>query len=232
MKTIGLLGGMSWESTMPYYRLINEAVKARLGGLHSAKILLASVDFEPIQHLAHSGDWPGVQRALTPYGQQLKAGGADVLVVCTNSMHKVAPAMADEMGLPLLHIADVTTARVRQSGCVRPLLLGTRFTMEGDTYRARINAPGEEVRVPYSSERDEIHRVIFEELCLGVVRPAARETFRRIIARHAAAGADGVILGCTELAMLVQPEDSPVPLFDTTALHAEAAVDWALGGAA
>ncbi len=221
MKTLGLIGGMSWESTVPYYRLINQTVKERLGGLHSARLLLYSVDFAQIEKLQHAGDWDAAGAVLADAARSLKAGGAQLLVICTNTMHKVADAVEAASGLPLLHIADATGQEIRRAGLQRVGLLGTRFTMEQDFYRQRlVQRHGLEVLVPGTEERDTVHRVIYEELCLGEIRDASRDAYRRIIASLVARGAQGVILGCTEIGLLVGEGDASVPLFDTTALHA------------
>ena len=233
MKTIGLIGGMSWESTIPYYRIINEAVKERLGGLHSARLVLHSVDFQEIEALQHAGDWDGAGRAMAVAARSVASAGADFMVLCTNTMHKVAPAMEQAAGIPLLHIADPTAAAIRSRGLARVGLLGTRFTMEQDFYRGRLrDRHGLEVLVPDAGGRDLVHRVIYEELCLGQVREASRAQFKRILGELAEAGAQGVILGCTEISLLVDPADAPVPLFDTTRIHALSAVDLALEGGA
>jgi len=230
MKTIGLLGGMSWESTVPYYRQINEAVKARLGGLHSARIVLYSVDFHEVEALQRSGDWAAAGRLLGDAARALKAAGADFLVLCTNTMHKVAADIEVAAGLPLFHIADPTAAEIRRAGLSTVGLLGTRFTMEQAFYRDRlVERHGLQVLVPGDEDRDVVHRVIYEELCLGVIEPASRAAYRRIIADLVARGAQAVILGCTEISLLVGPDDAEVPLFDTTALHAKAAAEEALG---
>lgn len=229
MKTIGLIGGMSWESTVPYYRQINEAVKARLGGLHSARIVLYSVDFHEIEVLQRSGDWAAAGRVLGDAGRALKAAGADFLVLCTNTMHKVAADIEAATGLPLFHIADPTAAEIRRAGLATVGLLGTRFTMEQAFYRDRlVDRHGLQVLVPDDEGRALVHRIIYEELCLGVIEPASRAAYRRIIADLVARGAQAVILGCTEISLLVGPDDAEVPLFDTTALHAKAAAEEAL----
>lgn len=229
MKTIGLIGGMSWESTVPCYREINELVRLRLGGLHSARIVLFSVDFHDVELLQRAGAWDEAGRDLAKAARSVEAAGADFLVLCTNTMHKVAPAIEAAVSIPLLHIADATAAAVKGEGVRTVGLLGTRFTMEEDFYRGRLESRhGLEVLVPERDDRDLVHRVIYEELCVGVVSEASRERYRGVIRRLAARGAGGVILGCTEIAMLVSPEDSPVPVFDTTRLHAAAAVDLAL----
>ena len=229
MKTLGLIGGMSWESTVPYYRLINEGVKARLGGLHSAKLVLYSVDFAEVEHLQRIGDWAAAGVLLTGAARSLQAAGAEALVLCTNTMHKVAPAIEAAVDVPLLHIADATAAVIVKQGLQRVGLLGTRFTMEQDFYKSRLqDRYGLEVMVPTSHERDEVHRIIYEELCLGHVRETSREVYRGVIRSMVEQGAQAVILGCTEIGLLINPGDSDVPVFDTTTLHAQAAVDWAL----
>lgn len=229
MKTIGLLGGMSWESSAEYYRLINQGVRARLGGLHSAQILLWSFDFAEVEALQHAGDWDGATALLVAAARRLERGGADLVLICTNTMHRMADAVQAAVALPLLHIADPTAARVVAAGVRRVGLLGTAFTMEGEFYKGRLRDRfGLDVMVPGEADRALVHRVIYEELVQGRVDPASREAFRAVIARLVAAGAEAVILGCTEIMLLVGPADSAVPLFDTTAIHAEAAVDAAL----
>ena len=229
MKTIGLIGGMSWESTIPYYRQINERIKEKLGGLHSAKIALYSVDFHEIERLQHAGDWEAAGRLLADAARSLKAAGADFLVLCTNTMHKVAPAIEAAVDIPLLHIADPTAEAIRAAGVSTVGLLGTRFTMEQAFYKDRLAERfGLKVLTPDEADRQVVHRIIYEELCLGQIRDESREAYRRIIAALVEQGAEAVILGCTEIMLLVGAGDSAVPLFDTTAIHAEAAVDKAL----
>jgi aspartate racemase len=229
MKTIGLIGGMSWESTIPYYRLINEGVKQRLGGLHSAKLILHSVDFDEIERLQRSGDWDSASALLTRSAQLLETAGAELLVLCTNTMHKVAPAIESAVSTPLLHIADATAEAAKLAGIRRVGLLGTRFTMEQDFYVGRlIDRHGLEVLTPTAPERDEVHRIIYDELCLGKILSASRESYRRIMNELARRGAQAIILGCTEISLLVGEKDSPVPLLDTTAIHAQSAVEAAL----
>ncbi len=230
MKTIGMLGGMSWESTVPYYRLINQRVQERLGGLHSARLLLYSVDFHEIEQLQRGGEWERAGTLLADGARRLQSAGADFLVICTNTMHKVAPAVEAAIALPLLHIADPTASAVAAAGVRRVGLLGTRFTMEEEFYRERLQRRhGLEVLVPESEDRLEVHRIIYEELCRGIVDDRSRHLYRDIIGRLVARGAEAVILGCTEISLLVGTDDSRVPLFDTTALHARAAADRALG---
>jgi len=229
MKTIGLLGGMSWESTLVYYRAINEGVKARLGGLHSAKIVLHSVDFEPIERLQHAGDWQGTAEILVNAARSVQAAGADFLLICTNTMHKVAPQIEAAIRVPLLHIADATAVRLQSEGVETVGLLGTAFTMEQTFYKDRLSEKyGLRVLVPNDEDRALVHRVIYEELCLGRVNPGSREQYLRIIDELAGEGADAVILGCTEIGLLVRHTDTPVRLLDTTAIHAEVAVERAL----
>lgn len=228
MKTIGMIGGMSWESTLPYYRLVNETVRDTLGGLHSARVLLHSVDFHQIEALQHAGDWDAAGEAMAEAARALHAGGADFIVLCTNTMHKVADAITGATPLPLLHIADATADALAAAGIARVGLLGTRFTMEQDFYRARLQARGFEVLVPEEEDRGQVHRIIYDELCQGVIGDDARATYRQVMARLAAAGAQGIILGCTEISLLVDQTDAEVPLFDTTTLHARAAALHAL----
>jgi aspartate racemase len=229
MKTIGLIGGMSWESTVPYYRLINEAVKARLGGLHSARLLLYSVDFHDVERLQQAGDWDAAGALLAGAARSLEAAGADFLVLCTNTMHKVADRIEAAVAIPLVHIADPTAVAIKQARHATVGLLGTRFTMEQAFYRERLSERhGLHVLVPNAEDREVVHRIIFDELCLGTVRSESRSAYRDIMARLASQGAEAIILGCTEISLLVSQEDSRVPLFDTTALHARAAVEAAL----
>jgi aspartate racemase len=228
MKTLGLLGGMSWESTIPYYRYINERVRDRLGGLHSARLALYSVDFAEIERLQMQGDWDEAGRQLGQAAAALQRAGAQAIVICTNTMHKVAAAVEADSGLPLLHIADATAVRIRAAGLARIGLLGTRFTMEQDFYRARLESHGLDVIVPDAAQRDDVHRVIYEELCLGEIREDSRQRYRAVMADLVARGAEGIILGCTEIGLLVGAADTTVPTFDTTRIHAEAAADWAL----
>ena len=231
MRTIGLIGGMSWESSAIYYRLLNEEIRTRLGGLHSAQCLLYSVDFADIEQRQRDGDWDGAGQLLARAAQALERGGAEALVLCTNTMHKVADHIMTAVQIPLLHIVDATAHAIQAAQCRRVLLLATRFTMEQAFYRDRMQQQfGIELVIPDAAERDDIHRVIYQELCLGQVLPASRQRYLDIIARHQLAGVDGVILGCTEITMLVKPADTRMPQFDSTALHAKAAADWALAG--
>lgn len=228
MKLIGMLGGMSWESTAEYYRLANELVRDRLGGLSSARVLLHSVDFAQIERLQARGDWEDAGRLLADAAAGLERGGAELLVLCTNTMHKVADAIEAATTIPLLHIGDVTARAVRSSGIDRVGLLATAYTMEHDFLRDRLASHGLTVLVPEPADRAEVHRIIYDELCLGVVTEASREVYRGVIQRLVAEGAQGVILGCTEIELLVSQGDSPVPVFPTTRLHVEAAVEAAL----
>ena len=229
MKCIGLLGGMSWESTVSYYQALNRGVRAQLGGLHSARVLLNSVDFAGIERLQHAGDWPATARLLAAEARKLQDGGADFLLIGTNTMHKVAPEIEAAIDIPLLHIADATAAKLRADGVMRVGLLGTRFTMEQDFYKGRLQERfGLAVLVPDEAGRERVHRIIYDELCLGEIRESSRAEYLAIIAGLAAAGAEAVILGCTEIALLVGDARAAVPLYDTTAIHAEAAVALAL----
>tara|TARA_R110002167_G_scaffold299774_2_gene504118 strand:+ start:683 stop:1372 length:690 start_codon:yes stop_codon:yes gene_type:complete len=228
MKTIGMLGGMSWESTQSYYRALNLGVKSSLGGLHSAKILLNSVDFAEIEALQHEGRWDEMAALLGDAAVGLEAAGADFLMICTNTMHKVAPQIQARISIPLLHIADATASVLRKDGVKKVGLLGTRFTMEQDFYRERIEAQGIEVIVPERNARDLVHSVIYQELCLGNINADSKARFLNIVDALAAAGAEAVILGCTEIALLIQQQDSNIPLYDTTAIHADQAVLLAL----
>jgi aspartate racemase len=230
MKTIGLIGGMSWESTVPYYRQINETVKQRLGGLHSAKIVLYSVDFQEIERLQHAGDWEAAGVMLAKVARALEAAGADFLVLCTNTMHKVAGAIEAAVRIPLFHIADPTAAAIKRAGHATVGLLGTRFTMEQAFYRDRLVRHGLRVIVPEAADRDAIHRIIYEELCVGVIKDESRREYRRIMEWLTTEGAEAIILGCTEISLLVDQQDAKVPLFDTTAIHARSAAEEALSG--
>jgi len=231
MRTIGLLGGMSWESTATYYRLINETVRERLGALHSAELVLYSVDFEPLERMQHRGDWDGAARVLAEAASRVEAAGAGLLVLCTNTMHKVAPAIEREIGIRLLHIADATAGEIKGAGISTVGLLGTSFTMEQEFYRGRlVERHGIEVLIPDDREREAVHRVIYDELCAGEIRDDSRAEYVEVIEGLAARGAEAVVLGCTEIPLLVRPADSPIPVFDTTAIHARRAVEWSLEG--
>jgi len=228
MNTIGLLGGMSWESTEIYYRLINEETRRILGGLHSAKIAMVSVDFQEIEKLQHEGNWVATGNILAEHARQIESAGADFLLICTNTMHKVADQVAAAIKIPLLHIADATAKRIRESGIETVGLLGTRFTMEQDFYKGRLQQHGLKLLVPSAEDREIVHRVIYDELCLGRVEPASRDAFLEIIDKLNEQGATAVIEGCTEIGMLVKQEHTAVALFDTTRIHAEQAVALAL----
>ena len=231
MKTLGILGGMSWESTATYYRLVNQAVATRRGGLHSAPLVLASVDFETIAAHQRAGNWAGAAAQLGRSAAGLRAAGAEALLIATNTMHKVGDDIAATAGLPLLHIADATAAALRAAGVRRAAFLGTRFSMEDrGIVIERIEVAGTAVLVPEEADRALMHRVIFEQLCRGIVREDTRAEVVALIARQAARGADAVVLGCTEIGLLIDAACSPLPCFDTTALHAAAAVDWMLEG--
>jgi aspartate racemase len=229
MRTIGLIGGMSWESSAEYYRIVNEAVKGRLGGLHSAQVLLYSVDFAQIEELQHAGEWEQAADILVDAARRLERGGADFLVLCTNTMHKVADSITDAVALPFVHIADPTAAQIKEAGFATIGLLGTAFTMEQEFYKGRLTGQhGLTVLVPDEDDRALVHRVIYDELCLGIVREESREAYRQVMARLVERGAQAIILGCTEIMLLVGDDDATVPLFDTTRIHAETAAALAL----
>lgn len=229
MKMIGLIGGMSWESTALYYRIINEQVKQQLGGLHSARSLMYSVDFHEIEKLQAAGEWQKAGEILAEAALSLEKGGADFIVLCTNTMHKVAQQITDAVRIPLLHIADATAQRIRQAGVKNVGLLATAFTMEQEFYKGRLNQSEIDVLVPDAAGRKVVHDIIYQELCLGVIRDESRAQYRKIIAELVEQGAEAIILGCTEITLLVKAEDASVPLFDTTLIHAEDAVKLALG---
>ncbi len=229
MKTIGLLGGMSWESSALYYRWINELVREELGGVHSAKIAMVSVDFQEIEDLQHKGEWEKSGELLSKSAMQIEAAGADFLLICTNTMHKVAPQMEAAINIPLLHIADATAEAIKAAGIKTIGLLGTNFTMEQEFYAGRLRKKhGLTVLTPPKADRDIVHRIIYEELVVGVVRDNSRAEYLRIMGDLQQQGAEGVIEGCTEIVMLVQQKHTSIPLFDTTAIHAKAAVGMAL----
>lgn len=231
MKRIGLLGGMSWESSAEYYRLINEIVRERLGGLHSADCLLRSVDFAEIERLQRAGAWEDAGRRLAREAAALAGAGAEVLVLCTNTMHKVADAIAGGIDIPVVHIADATADAVRAHGISRVGLIATAYTMEQDFYVGRLrDRHGLDVLVPDETDRRIVHGVIYDELCVGVIRERSREHYRRIMRDLARRGGQAILFGCTEIDLLVGPDDAPVPVFDTTRLHAERAIDVALAG--
>jgi aspartate racemase len=227
---IGLIGGMSWESSASYYRLINEAVRDRIGPMASAPCLMWSFDFEPIERLQQAGEWPQLGRMLSDAAMRLEAAGAQGLVLCTNTMHRLAEEIEAATTIPLLHIVDPTAEAIKASGRRRVALLGTGYTMEGDFYRGRLHAHhGLEVLIPPADDRDQVHRIIYEELIAGRVLQSSRETYQGVIQRLVEAGAEGIILGCTEIGLLISQSDSPVPIFDTTHLHAQAAAGFVLG---
>jgi len=229
MKTIGLIGGMSWESSAEYYRLINEAVREKLGGLHSAKCILYSVDFAAIEMMQQQGRWEEAAQALITAAHSLEQAGADFLILCTNTMHKVAEAIQKNIHIPFMHIADATAQKIREQGLQRVGLLGTRFTMEEDFYKNRlVEGYDLEVIIPEVQSRRLVNQVIYDELCLGVIRAESKAHFVRIVNQLVQKGAEGVILGCTEIGLLLLPEDCQVPVFDTTRIHALRAVDYAL----
>ncbi|MRW86553.1 amino acid racemase [Pseudoduganella sp. FT26W] len=228
MKVIGLIGGMSWESTVPYYRQVNETIKQQLGGLHSAKVVLYSVDFHEVERLQHAGDWQAAGAMMAEAARALQAAGADFIVLCTNTMHKVAADIEAAVRIPLFHIADPTAREIKRAGLHKVGLLGTRFTMEQAFYTDRLRGHGLEVVAPAPADRDIVHRIIYEELCLGRINDASRDEYRRIMAELAAQGAQAIILGCTEISLLVTQADAAVPLFDTTAIHAHSAALFSL----
>jgi aspartate racemase len=229
MKTIGLIGGMSWESSLEYYRIINETTKEKLGGLHSAKSIMYSVDFAEIEALQHRGLWDEAAAEMVAAARRIENGGADFVIICTNTMHRMAGEVQAGITIPLLHIADATARAVKDRGLTTVGLLGTKFTMEEDFYRGRlVDHHGLAVLIPDDDDRTYVHDVIYRELCLGVIRDTSRKHYREIIERLVEKGAEGIILGCTEIGLLVTDTDSPVPLFDTTVLHAHSAVEFAL----
>ncbi len=229
MKTIGLIGGMSWESSIEYYRIINETAKEKLGGLHSAKSLMVTVDFAEIEKLQHEGRWDDAAQILIRCAQDLEHGGADFIVLCTNTMHKVADQIQEGIKIPFLHIADATAEKIKSAGLQKIGLLGTRFTMEQEFYKSRLTEKyGLEVLIPNNAERELVHRVIYDELCLGVVKNDSRNNYKEIMQSLVEQGAQGIILGCTEIELLVKQEDASIPLFPTSRIHAEAAVEYAL----
>ena len=229
MKTIGLIGGMSWESSLEYYRIVNETVKEKLGGLHSCKCLMYSVDFGVIEALQHQNKWDELTKLMIEAAQNLKHGGADFIVICTNTMHKMAPEIEHATGLNVLHIADVTGAAISKNQIQKVGLLGTRFTMEGDFYKKRLKDNYDiEVIIPEDTDRQIIHDIIYNELCLGVIKDDSRQKYIDIINKLCANGAEGIILGCTEIPLLIKQSDVLIPVYDTTKIHAESAVEFAL----
>ncbi len=230
MNKIGLLGGMSWESTVTYYTLINQGVRQALGGLHSAEIILYSLEFDAIEHLQYQGNWAAAGTILSNAAKKIEACGADILLICTNTMHKVAPAVEQTISIPLLHIADATAEVIQKQEMDRVGLLGTRFTMEDTFYKGRLQEKyGIEVCIPEEEDRALVHQVIYDELCCGIINDRSRNEFARIVTSLSKKGAEAVILGCTEIALLIRQEHTPVPLLDTTAIHAAGAVGFALG---
>lgn len=230
MKVIGLIGGMSWESTAEYYKIINETVKETLGGLHSAKLILYSVDFEEIETLQHAGKWEEATAYMVDAAQRVERGGADFVLICTNTMHKMADEVRTHITIPLLHIADATAEKIKEKNLKKIGLLGTKFTMEEDFYKGRLQKVGLDVVIPDEDERVCVHDIIYSELCLGIIKDTSRERMKQVIGHLIAKGAEGIILGCTEIPLLIKQKDSPVPVFDTTLIHAEAAVKLALTG--
>ena len=228
MKTIGLIGGMSWESTVTYYRIINDTVKDALGGLHSAKLLLYSVDFAEIEECQASGNWDGSAEVLSAAAKKLESAGADFILICTNTMHKVVPQIQAQISVPIVHIADATAEELKRRNIRKVALLGTKYTMTQDFYKARIQDQGIQVLVPDPAEIETVNRVIYDELCLGEIRDASRQAYVRIIERLGDRGAEGVILGCTEIGLLIDQSDTTLPVFDTTQIHARAAAQMAI----
>jgi aspartate racemase len=228
MKTIGLIGGMSWESSLEYYRIINETVKEKLGGLHSAKSLMYSVDFEEIETLQHQGKWDEATKLMIDAAQRLERAGADFVIICTNTMHKMADDVQNAIKIPLMHIADVTAEKVKEQGLQKVGLLGTRFTMEQDFYKGRLKRHGIDVIIPDEAQRQTVHDIIYNELCLGEIKPSSKDKLREVIENLASRGAEGIILGCTEIPLIVKQKEYDIPLFDTTMIHAVAAVEYAI----
>jgi aspartate racemase len=229
MKTIGMIGGMSWESSLEYYRIVNEAIKEKLGGFHSAKCILYSMDFEEVEKLQHMGDWDELTRLMMDAAQRLESAGADFVIICTNTMHKMADEVQGAIRIPVLHIVDVTAEAIKGNGQTRVGLLGTKFTMEQDFYKGRLrDTHGLEVLIPRADERQVVHDILYSELCLGEVKELSKDKFKNVIQNLVDRGAQGVILGCTEIPLIVSQDDYEIPVYDTTTLHAQAAVDLAL----
>ena len=229
MKTIGLIGGMSWESSLEYYRIMNEEVKSRMGGHHSCDCLMYSVDFGPVKDLQHAGEWDKLTAIMVDAAGRLVKGGADILVICTNTMHRMAPDIEMAVNIPLVHIADTTAYEIKKAGLQKVLLLGTRFTMEQDFYKGRLaEKHGISVMVPDREDIEIVHNIIYDELVMGKIYEESRIKYRDIISKYVTRGAEGVILGCTEIPLLIKVGDSPVPVFDTTTIHAVRAVELAL----
>lgn len=231
MKTIGLIGGLSWESSVEYYRLINEGVKQKLGGLHSAQCVMVSVDFGPIEELMRQGNWQQVNKILVDAAFHLKQGGADFIIICSNTIHKCADSIIEQTGMPVLHIADAAAQKIKEQKLKKVGLLGTRFVMEGDFYRQKLKEDhGIEVVIPAEKEREIINEIIFQELCMGVLKKESKEQFKKIISILLQLGAEGIVLGCTEIPLLIKQADVAAPVFDTTTLHAAMAVEYSLKG--
>jgi aspartate racemase len=229
MKTIGLIGGMSWESSIEYYKVINETIRAKLGGFHSAKCIMYSVDFAEIEPLQHQGKWKETTQILISAARSVEAGGADFVIFCTNTMHKVADEVQKKIRIPILHIADAMAKTIKDQALTKVGLLGTKFTMEEDFYKGRLSQKHHlQIIIPPPEDREVVHRIIYEELCMGEIKPSSKTRYLEIIERLAKNGAEGIILGCTEIGLLVKKEDTRVPLFDTTKIHAMAAVEYAL----
>ena len=228
MKTIGLIGGMSWESSATYYQIINQTIKEELGGLHSAKSILYSVDFQEIEHYQANGDWDKSAEVLSNAAISLEKAGADFILICTNTMHKVAPQIQSKIQIPILHIADLTAEELLKKSIKKVALLGTKYTMEQNFYKNRLTEKGIEVIIPNDDDRAVVNQTIYEELCLGIISPSSKKKFLEIIMKLSTQGAEGIILGCTEIGLLVQQQDTKVPLFDTTLIHAKSAALYAL----
>ena len=228
MKTIGLIGGMSWESSAEYYRIINETVKEKLGGLHSAKCIMYSVDFEEVEKLQHEGKWKEATELMIDAAKRIERAGADFVLICTNTMHKMADDVQSSINIPLLHIVDATAEKIISKGLKKVGLLGTKFTMEEDFYKERLRKFGLEIVIPEEEEREIIHTIIFKELCLGEIKESSRKKFKDIIENLISKGAEGIILGCTEIPLLIREKDCSVPVFDTTRIHAQAAVEFSI----
>lgn len=229
MKTLGLIGGMSWESTVVYYQLLNRMAREKLGGLHSAKLLLWSYDFAEIEALQAAGDWAGATESMVFIARKLESAGADAIVICTNTMHKMAPDVKAAINIPLIHIADATASAIKNTASKKPLLLATGYTMEQDFYKGRLKEKhGIDVVIPNEQDRKTVHRIIYEELCVGIVQPDSKKEYLDIVQRSVQNGSDGVIFGCTEVGLLVAADDFNLPVFDTTELHAKAAIEFAL----
>ncbi len=228
MKTIGLIGGMSWESSATYYQIINQTIKEELGGLHSAKSILYSVDFQEIEHYQANGDWEKSAQVLSNGAISLEKAGADFILICTNTMHKVAPQIQSKIQIPILHIADLTAEELLKKSIKKVALLGTKYTMEQNFYKNRLTEKGIEVIIPNDDDRAVVNQTIYEELCLGIISPSSKKKFIKIIMKLSTQGAEGIILGCTEIGLLVQQQDTKIPLFDTTLIHAKSAALYAL----